>query len=266
MRLVVYLLGAFGYSYDHGSVTPAPASLIRTKLIGKQMSELNLRLKAIMQEKSISATRLARISGVSQPTITKILNGTAKNPTIQTVIDLASALNVSVIDLVTDGEGKSIFVVDNETPVPDDQFVKIQDMKVRLSAGPGCEWELEPDEEGEQVAYKRTWFIKRHINPKDTFRMRVHGDSMEPYFYDGDSVLLEKARPGERIRSGKIYAFMLDGVLRVKRLSTRVDGQISIKSENRAGGYEEEVVPAAEFFERVGLLGRVIDRSGGSFL
>ncbi|MCG5031691.1 helix-turn-helix domain-containing protein [Mesosutterella sp. OilRF-GAM-744-9] len=228
------------------------------------MTKLGENLKQLMTAKTLSATQLARMSGVAQSQITRILTGEAKHPTIDTVVALAQGLNVSLYDLVsTSGGGIKVFPP--EEPVDDSLYVLVPDVKASLSAGPGCDWLLEPEDEGAQVAYKRDFFVKKHVNPKNTFRMRVHGDSMYPYFFDGDSVLIERYKEGDPIRSGRIYAFSFAGELRVKRLRVRMDGKIAIESEN-SSAYHEELVSQEEFFNRAKILGRVIDRSGGDFL
>ena len=227
------------------------------------MPELKDVLASLMQERKLSATRLAKMSGVAQPQITRILNGQPHNPLVSTVVALSRALQVPVTSLIPTEH--TVQVVDSEEPVNTDAYVCVPDMKVSLSAGPGCEWLLEPEDQGAQVAYKRDFFIKKHVNPKNAFRMRVHGDSMYPYFFDGDTVLIEKYKEGDQIRSGRIYAFSFAGELRVKRLRVRMDGKMAIESENSAA-YHEELVPLDEFFSRAKIIGRVIDRSGGSFL
>lgn len=54
------------------------------------------RLIEIMEEKDISAYKLWKLSGVSQSTISDILNKDDKNPTTRTLEKLANALGVPV--------------------------------------------------------------------------------------------------------------------------------------------------------------------------
>lgn len=54
------------------------------------------RLIKIMEEKDISAYKLWKLSGVSQSTISDILNKDDKNPTAKTLQKIADALGVSI--------------------------------------------------------------------------------------------------------------------------------------------------------------------------
>lgn len=56
-------------------------------------------LKELREKKGISIYGLAKLSGVSQPTIRSIENG-EKSPTVRTLEKLALAMNVKVIELI----------------------------------------------------------------------------------------------------------------------------------------------------------------------
>jgi transcriptional regulator with XRE-family HTH domain len=56
-------------------------------------------LKEIRTNKGLSQTKLAKLAGVSQPSIHYIETG-RKYPAMKTVIKLAKALEVSVLDLM----------------------------------------------------------------------------------------------------------------------------------------------------------------------
>ena len=57
-------------------------------------------LRKLRKEKGLSQEKLARLSGISLNTLTKIESGFAKKPTIQTVVKVAKALEVSLDELV----------------------------------------------------------------------------------------------------------------------------------------------------------------------
>ena len=57
-------------------------------------------VRKLRQKKGFSQERLARLADISLNTLTKIESGFAKKPTIQTVVKLAKALNISLDELV----------------------------------------------------------------------------------------------------------------------------------------------------------------------
>jgi len=59
-------------------------------------------LRRLRKKKGISQEKLARRADISLNTLTKIESGFAKKPTIQTVVKLAKALEVSLDELVKD--------------------------------------------------------------------------------------------------------------------------------------------------------------------
>lgn len=61
--------------------------------------------------------------------------------------------------------------------------------------------------------------------------------------------------------SGKIYAFGFGDEMRVKRLYTKIDGGLLVRSENR--GIPDETIGPDEM-DRFYLIGRVIERSGSA--
>lgn len=57
-------------------------------------------LNEILKKKNISQYRLAQLSGLDRGHISKIVRGGAKHPTIDTMIMIADALDVSLDELV----------------------------------------------------------------------------------------------------------------------------------------------------------------------
>jgi transcriptional regulator with XRE-family HTH domain len=57
-------------------------------------------LKRLRKREGLSQEKLARLADISLNALTKIESGFAKKPTIQTVVKLARALEVSIDELV----------------------------------------------------------------------------------------------------------------------------------------------------------------------
>lgn len=60
-------------------------------------------LRRLRKKRGLSQEKLARLADISLNTLTKIESGFAKKPTIQTVVKLAKALEVSLDELVKIG-------------------------------------------------------------------------------------------------------------------------------------------------------------------
>lgn len=58
------------------------------------------KIKDLMKEKNMSIYRLSKETGISDSLLGKILNGKVKNPRIQTVKQIAKALNVTIDEIV----------------------------------------------------------------------------------------------------------------------------------------------------------------------
>jgi transcriptional regulator with XRE-family HTH domain len=61
-------------------------------------------LRKLRKKKGLSQEKLARLADISLNALTKIESGFAKKPTIQTVVKLAKALEVSIDELVKEKE------------------------------------------------------------------------------------------------------------------------------------------------------------------
>lgn len=222
-------------------------------------TNLATRLTEALNEAGISQSDLARACGVTSASVSDWINGKTKTIRPQYLSKAAQALNVSIAWLAT-GEGSkqssSVGVVEED--YNDDDFVMIPEYKIRLAAGPGAEPTPEELSATTKACYRRAWFIKRGLNPKYCIRLRVDGNSMEPLLRDGDCVMI--CRRVERIVSGKIYAFAYNGDLRIKYLSTKINGDVVVKSENRTD-FEDEIIPA-EDRENLHIIGVVVERSG----
>jgi len=59
-------------------------------------------VRKLRKKKGLSQEKLARLADISLNALTKIESGFAQKPTIQTVVKLAKALEVSLDDLVNE--------------------------------------------------------------------------------------------------------------------------------------------------------------------
>lgn len=67
---------------------------------------LNKAMRELRHKKGLSQEKLARLAEVSYNTIVNIEAGESKNPTFQTILRIAEALDVSLDDLANNIEKK----------------------------------------------------------------------------------------------------------------------------------------------------------------
>ncbi|MBX3491843.1 MAG: helix-turn-helix transcriptional regulator [Parvibaculum sp.] len=111
----------------------------------------------------------------------------------------------------------------------------------------------------EALAFRRDW-IERELGarPADLIVVEMTDDAMLPTLVPGDLLLVDTSAP--RMRGGGLYAFNLGGALAVRRLQARLDGGLTVSSDNAALYPPEDIEQAA--LERVKIVGRVVWRAG----
>lgn len=209
-------------------------------------------------------TGLAKHVGVRPSSITDWFSGRTKNISYKNAVKAAEYLRVSAMWLA-DGSGdmksQSVTVFEDSDPEinKDENFVMVPLFKVRASAGPGqlCTYD-EVTEKGCGIILPRSWFQERQINPDNCKTFLAKGDSMEPYIWDGDMILVDCSQ--REIISGRVYMFSYRGEMRVKKLRSTLSG-IQVISYNPDVPDEEITNDDTQFIE---IIGRVVNRSGNS--
>jgi len=69
-----------------------------------KMTKLQFKLSELMTKKKITPTDIERKTGLNKNTITSILTGTSKNPSANTLRSIATALDVSLEFILSDGD------------------------------------------------------------------------------------------------------------------------------------------------------------------
>jgi phage repressor protein C with HTH and peptisase S24 domain len=207
-----------------------------------------------------SADRLARATGVSPSAFRKWLKGEAE-PSRERLVALAEAASVSVGWLAR-GEG----------PEPRLQAVG-QPSRTR---GPSIEAGIDPQEfvllpkrpeaaaagpespslplSAEFIALRHDWV--RSVLGVEPDRLLVEtalGESMQPSIQDGDLLLVDTAE--DRFRSFGVYVVEIAGERLVKRVQPKLDGSLTLISDNPA--YEAEHIPPAQAND-IHVIGRVV--------
>lgn len=182
-------------------------------------------------------TGLVKASGASKSVVNQWLTGKIKSMDIRYALNIERELGFSHIWLMTgDGDPRHaplrhlrnaipIRSVDND----DSEFVQIQMVKLRLSAGI-TGFQTEPDgRDGGTLGMRRNWIERNNLHPAHLIAILVKGESMEPSLYEDDIVIINTldTKPVD----GAVYAFNYEGEAVVKRLS-RDAGQWWLTSDN----------------------------------
>lgn len=147
--------------------------------------------------------------------------------------------------------------------LPRGQFVGVPELDVEGAAGKGrCngEWPTTTRE----VAYRVDYLQNSKAKTNKLVHLTVIGDSMLPTLGDGDSVLVDMGQT--KIQNGKVYAFVRDHGVCVKRLYVYED-KLIIESDNKAlpeFKYPDEL--QGDEADGVCIIGRVVNRSGSGGL
>lgn len=214
------------------------------------MYDLQEMLKRIKQQKKIKGYNnddIARITGISKSTLSKILAGITKEPPVATIIKIAQALDTTVDYLVYGNKGNQHSYTQYETElinkyrnldargkstvdnVIDFEYKQSQKRKIM------SEYEIEASREiklfdlaasagtGNYLTDSDYTFIEaRNDVPKSAdFAIRISGDSMEPKYHDNQIVYVKQQQD---LDSGNIGIFFLNGNSYIKRYEIHSDG------------------------------------------
>ena len=193
------------------------------------MATLSERLTSLMNEKGISQAELARLIGIKQPSVFKILSGETRNP--KKILEIATALNVDPHWLKT-GEGDpdpSYRIVEVSEP-QNPNTVRIDILDVEASAGNGAY--LSPTEQGLLSQEFDLTFFRQQFGRADAKYLKlitVKGDSMAPTLESGDLLYVDVSE--NYFAADGLYVFTFDGQTFVKRLQ-KVGKEMLVISDN----------------------------------
>lgn len=193
------------------------------------MTNLSDRLTALMAEKGLSQAELARMIGVKQPSIFKILSGQTLNP--KNILEIATALNVDPHWLKTgDGDPDPSYRIVEVGEPQNPNTVRIDILDVEASAGNGAY--LSPTEQGLLSQEFDLTFFRQHFGRADAKHLKlitVKGDSMSPTLESGDLLYVDVSE--NYFAADGLYVFTFDGQTFVKRLQ-KVGKEMLVISDN----------------------------------
>lgn len=228
------------------------------------------RLKYAMEQLNLSQTDVAKVSGCSQATIFKILDGQTRESRKTGAI--ARGLNLSLpwlengdmpatvtsIDRNHEKSAKSLVLDpvsawDNNTPLGDDEVEIPLFKQVEISAGNGRT--AVQAEYGRVLRFSLATLRQCGVDPANALCASVTGRSQEPLILNGATVGIDRGMT--RIISDHLYAIEQDGALRIKFLERLDGGGLKLVSYNRAE-HPDETYTFDQFMEQqMKVLGRV---------
>lgn len=192
-------------------------------------------------------------AGLSADAIRNVLRSQKKSgPTLSRVEEICSALGLELYI----GPPREVGQLPPEADPQ--ELANIPLHEAFLSAGPGIE------NGSEQVvghlAFRHDWLKKMDIRPANAVLARAYGDSMQPCIWDGDVLLIDRARTeppaspkkGTPGRRPPIFALLDDGEAKVKRVQLQDLGMAALISDN------PEYPPQFTRAETLTIIGKVI--------
>ncbi|WLF84809.1 S24 family peptidase [Moraxella sp. ZY210820] len=234
------------------------------------MNSLGDRIRSVRRQKNISQAELAKLANVSQGAISQLESG--RNETSKELPQIALALGVDVYWLQT---GKTDLSTIDKTLNPYQSEASLSNKKIAVwndgdnlpegmipiryltnivgSLGNGY-----PNEDYyEEITlwFREETIIECNVNPDYARIINVQGDSMFPEIVDGQVIAIDTS--ATRIFDGEIYAFVVNGELKVKYLFKLKDGFKAVSRNDDKLRYPDEIYTANDIEnENIRILGQ----------
>ena len=208
--------------------------------------------------------QLAKYVGIKTATCSQWCSGKVKTLRSENALRVAAFLGVNAQWLIT-GKGspdaESVVALPDDV-TPTDDYIQIKEYKISCSAGAGCTPTYEEIHDSVPATYRQSYFKHLGISPRSCLRFRVHGDSMEPTLYDGDTILVNTEEC--HITNNRVYAINVGDEVRVKRLILQLNHDLIIRSDNKS--YPDEILKHDDTSVTFSVIGRVIEKAGAGGL
>ena len=129
------------------------------------------------------------------------------------------------------------------------EFRKVPKVKARLCAGGGS-FEVGSEIEG-YYSFRKDWLSRKGTAEKMVL-LDIFGNSMEPEFREGDTVLIDKSQ--KDVLAGAVYAVGIDDTIMVKRVEKHPKGLVLLSDNTKY----ESLYLENEDVNRVRIIGKVI--------
>lgn len=212
-------------------------------------------LRAIKDALKLTQVQLAKALNVNVDRVKSLTSGKAAKLSPAETKSLVENLHVNSAWLAT-GEGE-MFQANEPKPVTaapsaPEGFILVPRYDVIGSMGNGHV--IHSEQIVDHLAFRAEWVrTELGTSPNNLALISAIGDSMEPALRAHDLLLIDRSVLS--VKQDAIYAFAVDGELRVKRIQRLFDGSLIIKSDNPS--YATETLTAQQS-EAINLVGRVV--------
>lgn len=232
------------------------------------MEQWKVRLREAREAKGLNKTEFAKAVRASNPTVTdwekSVVDGGIKEISGVRLTKVCEVLGIDATWLL---HGRGAGPATTKAPSPDriEEFAPVQGLdeadpafvhipKVRLLVSAGVSgFGVEPEAyDGATAPVPAEWLRRRQLKPDRLIAIRVRGQSMEPTFYQGDTVIINQddAQPVD----GAVFVVNYEGEDVIKRL-VRDAGDWWLLSDNpNQQSYSKKLCKGAECI----ILGRVV--------
>lgn len=220
-------------------------------------------LREYREKKGMTLQQVADEIGVAKGNVSRYENNKQK-PEVHRLYVMAELLDIPprlIADMFAAlyRPGQAVQALDDFDYLGE-EYIQVGESSVKFSAGNGHKPVFDDLLDLVPATYRLDWFKKEGIKPHNARRFKVHGDSMTPFLYDGDTVLVNLAE--NEVKNGKVYAMRYGDELRIKRIYKKLDGGLILHSDNPEFLPRDEEIPAASVQQHITIIGRVRDKSG----
>lgn len=210
------------------------------------------RLKHAFKLSDKKKKHIAKEVGVSYNTVMKwFRSGSISRENIEA---LAICLACDKVWLMTGENTLEIRELPEKYKTDRDIMIPVYDVQLSSDNNPP---ELKYIETEKKLPFDSQWLQKNKLNPRYLKVLYVYGDSMLPSMSDGDTVLIDTSKT--KIIDRKIYAVVIGGEPKIKRLKQKFDGAIEVISDNPVHGVE--TIPT-NGLDHLLIIGQAVYRSG----
>ena len=191
---------------------------------------LSERLKTAMDAAGINQAELARLCGVSAPSVNGWLSGKSKFLRGENLLLAAKALNVSE-QWLANGKGEMKPGPVHEVRLaPSPDLSSIRTVRLKLQAGVSG-FAVEPFDNSDvpSIFFRNDWLRQREYDPANLLALKIGGMSMIPTIWPDDIVVVHIA--DTEPKDGEVYAVNYEGEAVIKRMK-RERGSWWLSSDN----------------------------------
>lgn len=218
----------------------------------KHYTEMIERLNIALAKSGLSIPEIVKKIGVTDKGVRKWFDtGRIASKRIK---PLAALLGCDPVWLAMGS--KPTMVREHQEGYQTDRDVMIPVKDVQLSAGNGMS-APEIIDTKKKLPFDIEWLRKHRLKADNLMVNYVAGDSMEPTMQDGDSVLIDMSKT--KIIDRNIYAIVIGGDLKIKRLIQKFDGTVEVLSDNPL--HQTETISGSDL-EYLHVIGEAVYRSG----